>query len=401
VRRSSTDLEGVLIVSIVRRLCTVAAVAAAVVTAMPAAAQAVLPASSFTFQVHDIHVAPGGDTQDAFVGLIGGKDTPATLTHVQMVIDASEIARFATVVPAPGCTTKKAIITCSIVSVDGRGGHYVLPSIAVKSRTSSQPGDTGTLRVRVLSKEAAPLHGNAPVTVIRDVDLGGVSRSPGSIDAEPVGFGQLVKQPIGISNAGHFTARGVGVIFSYDPRFEPVAKYSNCGYYTAAHYTQIFCKFTDRIPAGATYQLDQPMFRVRADAKPDVAFSFGWDFDPLDTVNAEGDAWYRGHTPTPGTGPELHLVPASGAATNEKDDAAKGQDFDLNGVNNMAQGWVKTPKKASPTATQVAAGGETGGGGLPVTGSNAMMLAGAGVLLLVIGVGVFFFTRRRGTTFDA
>jgi hypothetical protein len=154
------------------------------------------------------------------------------------------------------------------------------------------------------------------------------------------------------------------------------------------------------------------MFKVRDDATPNVAFSFGWEVDTLDSVKAAGDDWYHGHHPTPGTGDVLHLVPAPGGAAARADAdlaaGAKNKDVDLNLVNNLAQGWVKTPVKpsasasASPTVSGTAGGAQAAsGGGLAVTGANAMLVAGAGVVLLAIGVGIFLFTRRRRTSFTA
>lgn len=94
------------------------------------------------------------------------------------------------------------------------------------------------------------------------------------------------------------------------------------------------------------------------------------------------------------------------AAAADSEAAAKGGDVDLNEVNNLNQGWVLTPKKASPSHTATAAAGNqaagTGdGGGLPVTGSNTTLLAAAGIILLATGVGLFLFTRRRRTSFTA
>jgi LPXTG-motif cell wall-anchored protein len=310
---------------------------------------------------------------------------------------------------APGCSLKDSVLTCEIGKVTGTNGYYPLSGLYVAATKTANVGDAGMVKVTLLSKEAAPLLARATVTVVRDVDLAGVSRSPGSNSAEPVAFGADVRQPIGVGNAGRFVSRGVGMILSYDRRFVPAARYSNCEYDTDARYTQIFCKFTDRIAVGATYQLDRPMLELRPDATPNVVFNFGWNIDTLDTVNAEGGNWYRGHKTIPGTGPALHLVPMPGAApikatpAGDDDAAAKGKDVDFNGVNNMTQGWVLTPKKATATATSgnQAAGAGADGGGLPVTGSNAILSAGAGLVLLAAGAGAFLFTRRRRTSFTA
>jgi LPXTG-motif cell wall-anchored protein len=432
VRRTTTDHEGAFIVSIARRLFTVAAIVSAAVAAVPVAAQAVVPTGSFSFQVNpdSLQIEPTGGEFGRLI-LDGKAGSPASLTDVAVVVDFRGLAGFAGVywpardkLPgfpggdeplAPGCTIKESVLTCEIGTVTGTNGHYPLSGLYVAATKGAKVGDAGALKVTLRSNEAAPLLATATVEVVRDVDLGGVSKSPGSNSAEPVAFGADVRQPIGVSNAGSFVSRGAGMILSYDRRFVPAARYSNCGYDTDARYTQIFCKFTDRIPVGATYQLDRPMLKLRPDATPNVVFSFGWNIDTLDTVNAEGDAWYRGHKTTPGTGPALHLVPMPGAAPVEAtpagDDeaAANDKDADLNGVNNMAQGWVLTPKKAPPSHAATAASGNQAagagagadGGGLPVTGSNAMLLGGAGLVLLAAGAGAFLFTRRRRSSFTA
>jgi hypothetical protein len=440
VRRSPTDLEGVLIVSIVRRLLTVAAVAAVAVAAVPVAAQAVLPAKTFDFSVapRSFVIAKTGAGEVGGLSLTvaaGATGAPASLTHVVIVFNPGALGVTAFVpadrndgnlTPAVGCTTKKAVTSCSVGTIAGGNGRYGMPGVVVRAEKGAKIGDAGTLTVTVQSKEAAPIKATVPVAVVRDVDLAGVSKFPSSAVAEPVGFGAVVRQPIAVSNAGSFTARGAGMAINYDKRFVPAAQYSNCAYDTGV----VFCTFAEKIPVGATYQLDAPMFRVRDDATANVAFAYGWRVDTLDAVKDQGDHWYDGHKPTPGVGGVLHLVPspstdpapAKADIAGDADDAAgavgaKNKDVDLNGVNDLAQGWVKTPvessrppsNSASPT-TSGTTGGNSGaaggnqaasGGGLAVTGSNAALVAGAGVLLLAIGVGVFFFTRRRRTSFTA
>ncbi|MEV6844122.1 hypothetical protein [Actinoplanes sp. NPDC051411] len=434
--------------SIVRRIVTVTAVAAAAVAAVPAAAQAVLPARTFAFSVvpGSLAIAKAGHGSGSLrlAAATGATGAPASLNHVVIVFNPGALAVTAFVpaggddaTPAPGCTTKKAVTSCPVEAAAAHNGAYQLPGFVVAAKKGAKVGDQGTLAVTVQSKEAAPIKAKVTVSVVRDVDLGAVSKFPSSAVAEPVGFGAVVRQPIAIHNAGSFAARGTGMIIEYDKRFVPAAQYSNCAYDTSV----IFCTFTEKIPAGATYQLQAPMFKLRADATANVAFPYGWEVYTSGAVKALGERWYHGHKTTPGAGGVLHLVPSPNtdptpANAELKADAAdaadaagtKNEDVDLNGVNDLAQGWVKTPvessRPASGPASPTAVGGNAGtaggnagtaggnagttggnpaasGGGLAVTGSNAALVAGAGVLLLAIGVGVFFFTRRRRTSFTA
>jgi hypothetical protein len=50
-------------------------------------------------------------------------------------------------------------------------------------------------------------------------------------------------------------------------------------------------------PVGARYQLGRPMLKLRPDATPNVVFRFCWN---IDTLNVEGDDWYRRYKATAG-----------------------------------------------------------------------------------------------------
>jgi LPXTG-motif cell wall-anchored protein len=103
---------------------------------------------------------------------------------------------------------------------------------------------------------------------------------------------------------------------------------------------------------------------------------------------------------------------ASGVATFSYSGTALGGDsvtacYDVNGNGTCAAGeplasvavtWTAGP---TPTATPTPAPLPPGNGGLPVTGSPTGLIAGAGVLVLLLGVAGYFVIRRRRVRFVA
>lgn len=381
---------------------------------MPVAAHAA-PAGSYGFRTFPIDLAPGG-TGPGSLEFTHGDGTPDTLTDAELVFDTSGIDRFGTLsLTSNGrdrqswtCTTAKSTTTCAVEPVQAYGVTYGLPNLVVTARKGAKVGDDGTLKVTVRSKEVAPIQARTTVTVARLVDLAAQPLAT----AEPVAPGATVQHRVAVKNNGPAAStRGVAVRINADEAFDFGPRYRNCQYAVdtlADSVNLAWCTFAEPIAAGAAYELSAPFYKLRGNAAPDHQYQYYYTWATLDNAQQYADGWYEGQKYVAGTGDVLHLVPVKGQEPGQGDSRrAKVVEADLTHTNDLAQSLVKTPASsaspsvsASPT-TGGAGGGDQAGGSLPITGSDTLLVGGAGVVLLAIGAGAFLFARRRRTSFTA
>jgi LPXTG-motif cell wall-anchored protein len=397
-----------------RRLLSAVAAAATVLTVLPAPAQAAAPAP-LTLTVQSMSAAPEGHRGAMF--LHAGPGAPAVLTDARIVLDATGIADFATaflpqyapatgkITPQPDCTVAGAITTCPVEVFAATNGTWLVPHLVTASKPGAKLGRQGTLTVTLTAKEIKPLVATSTVTVAESADLGaGPERA-----VETVKPGDTVPAQIEVTSSGRTAVKGAALQLLIDNNtLSPAAHYRNCEYGTKGG---IFCTFDDVLKPGTTYRIAEPIYQVapKTPAGHQTIYTEVW-FTADDRAD-QGDEWYKGDSVTRGTGDELHLVaePAGSGGAPVKNAAelrADAKTTDVDFADDLVFGYVLTPGKPRPStsASHPATAGHgngTGGGGLPITGANTTLAAGAGGLLLLVGAALFLFTRRRRTSFTA
>ena len=226
----------------------------------------------------------------------------------------------------------------------------------------------------------------------------------------PIHRGETIPVVLGVTNRGTAPSAGVVVNIRTFNDLNLPRTFTNCLYYTDSNLDGAWCEFEPELPVGGTYALSP--FQVSAEAAAqDISGSIVFQWFPKDWADknggikkfAERDSG-QGSTPVAGTGAKLALepkelpvpaktervgfaylklvIPATTPPTTAPTTAPT-----------SAPTATPTGTDAAPATTPPADGGS--GGGLPVTGINAVAIAGVGGLLLVAGVVAFLFTRRR------
>jgi hypothetical protein len=376
----------------IRRLLAGAAVVAATVLAAPVAAHA---ADAVTVRLSGGGFSGAGRSFSISASYTGTY-APATLTvETAGLTDLATVFVLAydadgTIGPNPRCTTAGTVVTCPL-SASGVPGGLLAPSLYVKAKPGAERGARGAVTATV-TMGATSGHATSVYTVADDVDL--AVAVPG--DAVPGTRGEPVGVPLEVRNLSDRPVDGVGLRLEAYRGLNVIGDFANCAYDEAVG---MYCRFDERIPAGGTVVLSGPPLAVTADA---AAGTLRYSAtvvtgDEFDDANWFGD--FRR-----GTGAALHLVPKAAAQR-----AVPA--IDSNRANNLAFGSVTVaaaPSSPAPTPTAATGpgaagggtasgtGGGTDGGGLPITGAPVAAIAGAGLLLLVLGaLGVRAARRRR------
>ncbi|WP_433719715.1 LPXTG cell wall anchor domain-containing protein [Actinoplanes sp. CA-051413] len=226
----------------------------------------------------------------------------------------------------------------------------------------------------------------------------------------PIRAGETIPVVLGVTNRGTAPSPGVVVNIRVFNELHLPRAFTNCWYYTDSNLDGAWCEFDGELPVGGTYALSPFQVSADADAK---AFSgsvvFQWF--PKDWVDKNGgikesaeEHGGPGTTPVAGTGGKLALEPkelpvparterVGFAYVKLTAPATTPPTTAPTTAPTSAPTATPTGTDAAPATTPPADGGS--GGGLPVTGINAVAIAGVGGLLLVAGVVAFLFTRRR------
>ena len=222
----------------------------------------------------------------------------------KLVIDARDLAGVAAVtVDDPRCRTEARVVTC--VSKDSSQGRSV--EFAVRAEAGAALGATGTIKYSVGADNAAGTTAQAKVVVgVPNLVVGKV---PDITHAE---LGSRIDLPLRLRNTGDLaTDRRIML------RWESVGglvfdrKFSNCKYGSGddpvepGSQASVTCVFTAPVAAGATVELSSPLTAtVGAHVLTAVTDYSAELLKPGEQPGGGSDQ---------GAGPELTLVPASGA----------------------------------------------------------------------------------------
>jgi hypothetical protein len=382
-----------------RRLLAASAAAVAAVAVLPAPAHAA-PAP-FTFSVHNLGVTPAGKFTRLDLRALPG--APAQIAKVEVVIDATEIAEFATAwvpnftgdgdpVPSPDCAVAGAVTTCSWASRSAWIGW--LPNLVVQAKEGAEIGRSGKLAISFVAEGFDKLTTTPTITVVDDIDL---AAGPAGQKATTKPDAR-VEAPVEIRNTGTKPVDGVVARFTGETAgLRLDGRYTNCVYRPAGD--EAWCRFDQVLAPGTTYRVGAPVFRTLVEPEGDDQFSYVHLWLTADDVDESGGSVFTDGVLTPGIQGVLGLEPVvSTLAT------------DANGANNLAFGFVTidkstTPPSPSPSVTSPSPSASSSspavaapagqGGGLPITGANTPIVVGTGVLLVLIGVVALRFSRRR------
>jgi hypothetical protein len=230
----------------------------------------------------------------------------------------------------------------------------------------------------------------------------------------PIHRGETIPVVLGVTNRGTAPSAGVVVNIRTFNDLNLPRTFTNCLYYTDSNLDGAWCEFEPELPVGGTYALSPLQVSAEAEAK-DISGSIVFQWFPKDWADknggiekfAERDSG-QGSTPVAGTGAKLALeprelpvpaktervgfayvklvIPATTPPTTPPTTAPTS-------APTATPTATPTGTAAAPATSPPAAGGS--GGGLAVTGVNAIAIAGVGGLLLVAGVLAFLVTRRR------
>jgi len=236
--------------------------------------------------------------------------------------------------------------------------------------------------------------------------------------------GEQPQVTLGVRNAGAKPVPGVVLYLYTADRFTSLKNYGNCWYVTPAHGNidnhYAMCRFDGEVAPGTTYHVAETPFTIGyvppewGPLKYEQTWYTSDDFDATGLLTPRPEHAYY---PYQGSGAPLLLEPERAVAPSGV------QVTDSNMANNKATTTIvidyaspsappssPVPPSASPSATaspsvSTTAGGGTGGGtdggGLPITGANATLAAGAGAALLTAGLALYLATRRRRTSFTS
>ncbi|MFD4561398.1 LPXTG cell wall anchor domain-containing protein [Streptomyces sp. NPDC058469] len=288
------------------------AVLAAVVLALAPGSAAVaaspspLPTQAYATIEADKQLNVGPAAQSVHVGWMfydGGANVPVP-TNQTLVIDARDLAGIASVaVDDPRCTAAGQVLTC--VDKDDSQQPYV--DFTVRADAGAALGATGTLKYTVSAEHGTGATAEAKVVVgVPDLVVGKVP------DVTHAKIGSRIELPLQLRNTGDLaTDRRImlrweslgGLVFD--------RKFSNCTYgdgddpVEPGSQASVTCVFTAPVAAGATVELSSPLTATVGEHVLTAVTDYSAEL--LKPGVQPGGGIY------PGTGPELTLVPASGA----------------------------------------------------------------------------------------
>lgn len=248
----------------------------------------------------------GPDAQSVHVGWMfydGGANAPVP-TNQTLVIDARDLSGIASVtVDDPRCTADEQVFTC--VNKDNSQRPYV--DFTVRADTGATLGATGTIRYTVSADHGTGATAQAKVVVgVPDLVVGKVP------DVTHAKTGSRIELPLRLRNTGDLaTDRRIML------RWESVGglvldrKFSNCTYgigddpVEPGSQASVTCVFTAPVAAGATVELSSPLTATVGEHVLTAVTDYSAELLKPGVQPGGG--------PYPGTGPELTLVPASGA----------------------------------------------------------------------------------------
>ncbi|MEU8236056.1 LPXTG cell wall anchor domain-containing protein [Actinoplanes sp. NPDC048967] len=227
----------------------------------------------------------------------------------------------------------------------------------------------------------------------------------------PIHRGETIPVVLGVTNRGTAPSAGVVVNIRTFNDLNLPKSFTNCLYYTDSNLDGAWCEFEPELPVGGTYALSP--FEVSAeDDAEDISGSIVFQWFPKDWADENGgikkfaERDSRGdQAPVAGTGAKLALEPRELPVPAQTErvgfafvklviPATTPPTTAPTTAPTSAPTATPTGTDAAPATTPPADGGGSGGG-LPVTGINAVAIAGVGGLLLVAGVVAFLVTRRR------
>jgi hypothetical protein len=292
-----------------RKSLTFAVLGAVLVAVAPAATAAVAAVAKPTVELDHVVLKPGGDLESPYLALrrTGGASIALHDLTVDVVVGSS--SGFATVEPMFGredCTTPTPNgFSCKLDDETFTGNYLPLIPLTIQSMDTAVPGDIGTIIITVRSREFGALVRRSTVTIAETVAF-----QPGAAVERTAKPGQRVNLPLSLRNTGDRPITSVVMQFFREELYTYPQSFKNCQYST----DQIFCRFDDDIPVGATYRLSTPLAMVVNKQLPAPGFigqSFHWG-TPADMQNdLEG---FKAEKPKKGTGTTLRLVPTSGSA---------------------------------------------------------------------------------------
>jgi hypothetical protein len=208
-------------------------------------------------------VSAAGKLDEMRLRVLPDVTAPEVLTGVQIVLDTSAIAGFATATtadvsgdepkPAAGCDADGTTVTCRLSGSLYRSLGYQMPYLLVRLKDGAELGQSGALTVTLKSDQMGPIIARSVISVADDVDLAAGPHHP----TTTVAPGGVVDQPIEITNLGDKPVKGAALQLVVNTSGLDAAKtFDNCAY--AADNHDIYCKFTEELAPGTTYRLAAP-----------------------------------------------------------------------------------------------------------------------------------------------
>lgn len=275
------------------------------------------------------------------------------------------------------------------------------------------------LAVGILALPGAALAADgdtAHLTALNDRDKNG------KVVEYPIHPGETIPVVAGVVNQGDQAVDGIVVNARIVDDLNLPAESSNCLYYVDINLHGAWCEIDGPLAPGAKFALS-PLHVSAAKDATNPGSSLMVSFYSKSWADAQGgvealakaDAG-RGTTPAAGTGGTLSLTPApdlplpaepkrTGFVPVKLIVPSSSPSSPSTGTG-TGTGSPSHPA-TSPATASASAGGTAGqgahgtGGGLPITGSKATVVAGLGAALLAAGGAIFFVTRRRRSTFVA
>lgn len=244
----------------------------------------------------------------------------------------------------------------------------------------------------------------------------------GKVVEYPIHPGETVPVVAGVVNQGDQPVDGIVVNARLVDDLNLPAESSNCLYYVDSNLHGAWCEIDGPLAPGAKFALS-PLHVSAAKDATNPGSSLMVSFYSKRWADAQGgvealakaDAG-RGTTPAAGTGGTLSLTPAPDLPLPAEPKRIGFVPVKLIVPSSSPSSPSTGPgtgtgspshPATSPATASASAGGTAGqgahgtGGGLPITGSKATVVAGLGAALLAAGGAIFFVTRRRRSTFVA